>query len=179
MKYPLVDPNTNRWRLFRRFILREKTKDPISHPSPLPDLLLPLTHDTPTCFRKIEPHHPGRRKEKGDKGASYSTDVIIPNSLRSPITLPTPKSSLGSWRSPLREDATGIAAGQADSPLMWSPTGSTDVERVTAKGATDIRDSYKRTADSTGLNEGGESTHRSEKVRCVGEYVGFYCRGRV
>lgn len=46
---------------------------------------------------------------------------------------------------------------------MWSPIGPTDVEPVTAIGATNIRNSSKRPADSAGLNEGGESTHRSER----------------
>ncbi len=50
---------------------------------------------------------------------------------------------------------------------------------MTATGAIGIRDSSKRTADSAGLNEGGESAHRSEKVRRAGECVGFHCRGRV
>lgn len=44
---------------------------------------------------------------------------------------------------------------------MWSPIGPTDAEPVTAIGATDIRDSSKRTANSAGLNEGDERTHRS------------------
>ena len=179
MKSPLVDPNTDRWRLFRRFILRERTEDSISHSSSLPDLLLSSTHDTPTCFKNIEPYHAGGRKEKEDKEANYYTNVIIPNSLRSSIALPTPEPSLGSWRSPLREDAAEIAAGQADSPWIWSPTDPTDAERETAKDATDIRDSSKRTADSAGLNESGESKHRSEKVRCSSECVGLHCHGRV
>jgi len=50
---------------------------------------------------------------------------------------------------------------------------------VTARGATGLRDSSKRTADNAGLNEGGESAHRSEKVRCAGECVGLHRRGRV
>ena len=45
---------------------------------------------------------------------------------------------------------------------MWSPT---DVEPVTAMDATDIQGSSKRTADSAGLNEGGEGLHRLEKAR--------------
>ena len=50
---------------------------------------------------------------------------------------------------------------------------------VTARGATGLRDSFKRTADNAGLNEGGESAHRSEKVRCAGECVGLRCSGHV
>ncbi len=52
-------------------------------------------------------------------------------------------------------------------------------ELITATGATGLRDSSKRTADNAGLNEDGESAHRSEKVRCAGECVGLHCRGRV
>ena len=178
MKSPLADPSTDRWRPSRRSILREKTKDPISHPSPsLCNTLLSSTHDTQTCFKNIEPYHPDGREEQENKEASCNTGVIIPNSLRSPIALPTPKRSLGSWWSPLREDATEIAADQADSP--WSPTSSTDAEPVTTIGAIDIRDSSKRTADSAGLNESGESTHRLEKIRCAGECVGLHCHKRV
>lgn len=40
------------------------------------------------------------------------------------------------------------------------PTGSTDAEPVTAIGATDIRDSSTRTANSADLNEGGEGRRR-------------------
>ena len=182
--HPCEDRRTaldiDRWRPSRRFILRRMTEDSIFHPSPsLYDTLLSSTHDTQTCFKDIEPHHPNGREEQGNKEASCSTSVIIPNSLRSPTALPTPEPSLSSWRSPLREDAAGIAAGQADSPWTWSPTGSTDAEPVTAIDATDIRDSSKRTADKAGLNDGGESTHRLEKVRCAGECVGLYYRGRV
>ena len=43
-----------------------------------------------------------------------------------------------------------------------------------ATGATGIGDSSKRTADSAGLNEGGERAHRSDKVRHVGQYAGFH-----
>jgi hypothetical protein len=50
---------------------------------------------------------------------------------------------------------------------------------VTARGTTGLRDSSKRTADNAGLNEGGESAHRSEKVRCAGECVHLHRRGRV
>jgi len=50
---------------------------------------------------------------------------------------------------------------------------------VTATGAIGLRDSSKRTADNAGLNEGGESGHRSEKVRCAGEFAGLHRRGRV
>ncbi len=52
-------------------------------------------------------------------------------------------------------------------------------EFITATGATGLRDFSKRTADNAGLNEGGESAHRSEKVRCAGECVDLHCRGRV
>jgi len=180
LKFPLTDPSTDRWRLSRRFILREKTEDPISDPSPsLLDTFLSSTHDTQTCFENIEPHHPGGREEKGNKEASCSTNVIMPNSLRSPIALPTPESSLGSWRSPLREDAAGIAAGQTGSPWMWSPTGPKDAELVTAISATEIQDSSKRTADSAGLNEGGEGGHRLEKARRAGQCAGPSRCGRV
>jgi len=180
LKSPLADPSTDRWRPSRSFILRRKIEDPIFHSSSsLPDTLLSSTHDTQTCLKNIEPHHPDGREEQGNKGASCKTGVIIPNSLRSPIVLPAPEPSLGSWRSPLREDAAGIAADQADSPWMWSPTGPTDAKRVSAKGATNTQDSYKRTADNTGLNKGGESTNRSEKVRCADECIALHCRGRV
>ena len=60
------------------------------------DGLLSSTHDIQTCFKNIEPHHPGWGEEKGDKGASCSTDNIIPCSLQSPIALPTPEPSLSS-----------------------------------------------------------------------------------
>jgi len=38
----------------------------------------------------MEPHHSGEGEEKGDKGASCSTDNIIPYSLRSPIAMWSP-----------------------------------------------------------------------------------------
>lgn len=50
---------------------------------------------------------------------------------------------------------------------------------VTARGAIGLRNSSKRTADTAGLNEGGESAHTSEKVRCAGECVGLHRRRRV
>lgn len=53
------------------------------------------------------------------------------------------------------------------SPIsMWSPTHFTDAEPETIIGATDIRDSYKRTADRARLNDGGEGVHRL-KTRCA------------
>ena len=51
---------------------------------------------------------------------------------------------------------------------MWSPTSPTDVERATAMDATDIPRSSKRTADSSGLNEGGEGVQGLEKTRREG-----------
>ncbi len=39
-------------------------------------------------------------------------------------------------------------------------------------GATNIRDSFKRKVGSIGLDEGGESRYRLEKVRRVGPDVG-------
>jgi hypothetical protein len=60
------------------------------------DGLLSSTHDTQTCLKNIESHHPGWGKEKGDKGASCSIGNIISCSLQSPIALPTPESSLSS-----------------------------------------------------------------------------------
>jgi len=48
----------------------------------------------------------------------------------------------------------------------------TDAEPETTTGATDIRDSSKRTADSAGLNEGGEGVHRLEKARRAGQCAG-------
>ena len=38
--------------------------------------------------------------------------------------------------------------------------------------ATDIRRSSKRTADSSGLNEGGEGVQGLEKTRREGQYAG-------
>jgi len=49
-------------------------------------------------------------------------------------------------------------------------------EFVTTTG---LRDFSKRTVDNAGLNEGGESAHRSEKVRYASECVGLRCSGRV
>ena len=54
---------------------------------------------------------------------------------------------------------------------MWSPTRLTEVEPVTATGATNVRDSSKRTADSAGLNEGGEGVYRLEKARRAGQFA--------
>ncbi len=85
LETPLGDSHTDRWRLPRCSILYEKTEDSIFDPPPLPDNPLSLTRDTQTCFKNTEPHHPGGGKEKGDKGASCSTDNIIPYSLRSPV----------------------------------------------------------------------------------------------
>ncbi len=45
----------------------------------------------------------------------------------------------------------------------------TNVEPVIAMDATDIRGSSKRTADSAGLNKGGEGVHRLEKARRAGQ----------
>jgi len=117
--------------------------------------------------------------EKGDKGASCSTDGTIPYSRRSPIAMLKPEPSLVSWRSPLREGAVGIAACQAGSPWMWSPTVPTDAEPVTATGATDIQDSSTRIADSAGLNEGGEGGRRLETAWCTGQCAGPNLHGRV
>lgn len=44
---------------------------------------------------------------------------------------------------------------------------------------TGLRDFFKRTVDNGGLNEGGDSAHRPEKVRCAGECVGLHRCGRV
>jgi len=90
LETPLADSLTDRWRLPRCFILYEKTENSISDPPPLPDTPLSLTHDTQTCFNTTEPHHSGEGKEKGDKGTSYSTDNIIPYTLRSPIATVSP-----------------------------------------------------------------------------------------
>ena len=65
--------------------------------------LLSWTYDSEIGLRNIEPRHSYSRKEKRDKGGSYSTDDVILYSLRSPITLLNPKPPLISWRSPLRE----------------------------------------------------------------------------
>ena len=58
----------------------------------------------------------------------------------------------------------------------WEDEARCPNEFVTATG---LRDFSKRTADNAGLNEGGESAHRSEKVRYAGECVGLRCSGRV
>lgn len=50
---------------------------------------------------------------------------------------------------------------------------------VTPTGVTGLRDFFKRTADNAGLNEGGDSAHRLEKVRCAGECADLHCHGRV
>jgi len=141
LETPLADPIADRWRLPRRSILHEKTEDSISDPPPRPDTLLSLVHDTQTCFKNTEPHHSGGGKQQGDKGASCSTDNIIPHSLRSPVA-------------------------------MWSPTHFTDAEPETTAGATDIRNSFKRTADSACLNEDREGVHRLEKARRAGQCAG-------
>ncbi|KAF6238790.1 hypothetical protein HO173_003297 [Letharia columbiana] len=143
-------------------ILREKTEDPVSGPPPpLPTTLSSSTYITGISFKNIEPCHSCGGEEKGDKGASYSTDNIIPYSLRSPIASPNPDSSL--WRSPLQEDAVGSAVDPAGSSWMWS---ATDVEPVTAMDATDIQGSSKRTADSAGLNDGGGVQRVEEGPAC-------------
>ncbi len=90
LETPLADSHTDRWRLPRCFILYEKTEDSIFDPPPLPDSPLSLTRDTKTCFKDTRPHHSGGGKERGDKGASCSTDNIIPYSLRSPIAMWSP-----------------------------------------------------------------------------------------
>ncbi len=56
----------------------------------------------------------------------------------------------------------------------WAPD-----ESMTAAGAADIRDSFKRTADSADLDEGGKDAHRLEKARRAGECVGPNHRDRV
>jgi len=91
LETPLADSSTNRRRLSRCLILYEKTENSISDPpSSLSDISLSLTHDTQICFNTIEPHHFDKRKEKGDKETSYSTDNIIPHTLRSPIATVSP-----------------------------------------------------------------------------------------
>lgn len=62
---------------------------------------------------------------------------------------------------------------------MWSPTRPTEAEPVTDTGATDIQDSSKRTADSAGLDEGGEDGHRLKKAQREGQCTGPSPRGRV
>jgi len=44
---------------------------------------------------------------------------------------------------------------------------------LTTRGAIGFRDSSKRKADNARLNEGDESAHRSESVRCAGDCVGL------
>ncbi len=138
-----------------------------------------LTDDTQAYFKNIEPHHPERGGGERDKGASCSTDDTIPYSLRSPIAMLKSGPSLISWRSPLREDAVGIATCQAGSSWMWSPTRPTNAELVTAMGATDIRGSSTPTADSAGLNEGREGGRRLETAWCTGHCAGPNLYGRV
>ena len=87
LETPLADSLTDRWRLPRCSILYEKTEDSISDPPPLPDTPLSLIYDTQTCFSNTEPYQSGGVREKKAKGASYSTDDIIPHSLRSPIAI--------------------------------------------------------------------------------------------
>ena len=139
----------------------------------------PSIHDTHTCFKNIKPRPSGRGKEKGYKGASCSTDSIIPNSPRSPIALPTSEPPLVSWRSPLREDAVGPTADLAGSPWIWSPTRPTDAEPMTVMEDSNIRDSSKRTADSASLDEGGEGVRRSEKAQRAGQRASPYPYRRV
>jgi len=57
-----------------------------------------------------------------------------------------------------------------------SPTLSTGAE--TTIGATNIRASSKRKVGSAGLDEGGASGHRSEKVQRAGQYAGPSPDGR-
>lgn len=45
--------------------------------------------------------------------------------------------------------------------------------------ATGIRDSSKRTADSAGLNKGGERAYRSEKIQRIGKCAGLHYRKRI
>lgn len=47
-----------------------------------------------------------------------------------------------------------------------------DAEPLIVTGATEIRDSSKRTADSIGLNESREGIYRLEKARRAGQYAG-------
>ena len=53
-----------------------------------------------------------------------------------------------------------------------------DGER-TATGASGVRDSSKRAADTAGLNEGGDGIPRSEKVRRTGQSARLLAVGRV
>lgn len=140
----------------------------ISDPPPIPTTLLSATHNTQVYFKNIEPHHSDVEKEQRDKGVNYSADNIIPYSLRSPLASLNPEPPLVSWQSLLQEDAVGSVADRAGSPSMWSPTHLTEAEPVTATGATNVRDSSKRTADCAGLNKGGEGVHRLEKARRTG-----------
>lgn len=180
MKSSLTDPSTDRWCFSRRSTFREKTEDSISDPPPpLPITLLSSTQDTQIYFKTLEPHHSGKRKKKENKGASCSTDNIIPYSLQSPLMPPIPELPLVSWRSLLRKDVVGSMPDQVGSPWMWSRTRPTDAEPVKAMGATDIRDSSKRTADTAGLNEGGECVHRLEKARRAGQCAGPCPYGRL
>ena len=132
--------------------------------------LLSSKYDTEITFKNIEPPHSCGEKEKEDKGTSCSTDNIIPYSLRSLIASSNPELSL--WRSRLREEAVESLADPAGSSWMWSPTIPIDGERVTAIDPTDIRGSFKRTANNAGLREGGEGVYRLEKARCEGQYAG-------
>ena len=179
MDPPLADLSTNRQRLSRCSILREKIEDPIYNPLLPPTTLLSSTYDTEISFKIIEPRHSYGRKEKGDKEAYCSIDNIIPYSLRSPIASPNPELPLVSWRSPLREDAVGSMVDPAGSAWMWSPTSPTDVVPATAMDATGIRRSSKRTADSADLNESGEDVQRLEKTRRADQYAVISSRGCV
>lgn len=59
-----------------------------------------------------------------------------------------------------REDDVVLTADQANFPWVWSPIRPTDAEPMSNTSAFDIRDSSKCTADSAGLDKGGENKHR-------------------
>ena len=162
LKPPLINVSTDRWCLSRYSI---------SNPPLIPTTLLSSTHDTQVYFKNIEPYYSGVGKEQRGKGVNCSTDNIILYSLQLPLASPSPEPSLVSWQSPLRGDTVGSVADRAGSPLMWSPTHLTEVKPVTATGATNVRDSSKRTADSAGLNEGEEDVYRLKKARHTGQFA--------
>ena len=48
-----------------------------------------------------------------------------------------------------------------------------EAKPVTATSATNLRDSFKRTADSAILNEGGKGAHILQKARRAGQFAGL------
>ncbi len=117
---------------------------------------------------------------------SISDPLVPPDPLLSPIyDIQTCESSEGAHKciEPRHSAGEGGEEGHKGDGLKgneWEDEEAGCPDRsMAATGATGIRDSSKRKPYSAVLNEGGDGTHRSEKVRRAGQCAGLNYGGHV